>query len=479
MAFFSPTAPVRHEYNFEDRTVWADQLSYYDAGSNLFNITKHYFINFFIKNFTKTKTIPDINIDILSWTRNDPETLIASALCANTIPNKIFIIKKTSISGRKISAIVNSVNEATGITMTELSNLSLYLQEDKTHPLRVFKITKENNITQYAVIGTQNIAQKVYYTCIGMACVWFPDLFKNLDSDRGAAIKELCLAIGKMEEEAYKNAIEQCFKLCYEPIEPEIDYTPIATLLTIDKTSRIQSLQNSVADWHSAIETTLKNYESYQNNLRRVQKELTELLLNTQDDKTDEKIKIAKEFKSLVDYTFENSVHVITIRSKMLIDSQTIVKKLLTPGNTQGQLHYGITTEKQRRLFEELFIDKTLQIDFCTTFHKKQDGVPYRITRPTKIKRTLNTIPNPHLIHYTCYGSNHKLLIEANRDNNLEYYLGVLTACNSNLNTGDATVLNRFCSDILNVYTNAEILYDVKENKYISPAERMQSYETV
>ena len=214
-------------------------------------------------------------------------------------------------------------------------------------------------------------------------------------------------------------------------------------------------------------------------NIQQEQRKLTALF--TEPKKNEEQfIKDAQDCKSIVDYYVHEGKHMITIKSKMILDSKAIVTKILTPNNTTAQEHYNITSERAYKLFEELWLKETLQIHFCTRFIKtKGTAVPTSIQRPRAAKNTKNTIPNPHLIHYACFGSNKQILIDAARDNNLQYYLGALTACNSNLNTGDATVLSRFCRELLSEYRNEAILYDPATKTYTTPNERMKSYETI
>ena len=294
------------------------------------------------------------------------------------------------------------------------------------------------------------------------------------------ALKALCRTIGHMNSEDYVCRMLDCFDLCIAPVEKEIDFTNISTLLDQNIQTKIRTLQDKQAQKQDIITDLLNRYERAKRELQSVDWALSKLTADAQEDNSEDAIATAKAFKSIVGYTYNNENHNITIRSKMLLESDAIVKKLLRPDNYNAHNHYYIVNESVRKMYEDLWLNKTLQLEFCTTFVKAPGyAIPQRTLKPRWTKTTANTIPNPHLIYHNCYGDNRRQLIDANNNNNLEYYLGVLTASNSNLNTGDATVLSKFCKDMLDKYWNEPILYDVEAKVYVSPKERVASYETV
>jgi hypothetical protein len=477
MAYFNPTHELRNEATYEDG-AWKEELQEY-TNERITTITKSGLLNFFLKNYKNNENIQEIRTIITDYTRSDTIERVAEHILNTTLSNVIIFTKKTSITGRGIRNIAEFINAEDNTSVTELTNVSLLLQDNASDPVRAYQITKENNIKQYLIIGNKHMTQKVQYLCLGLVPNWFPELLEGLDETRLNAFKTLCYSIGKMQADLYCTSVRNCIELCAEPPAPTIDYTPITRLLSNDVQTKITQLQRTQASTQERINSILRDYENYINVLQQTTWELSKLITEDQTEQTEDTINIAKKFKSVVNYEFKDNEHYITIRSKMLIESDAIVKKILAPNNTTAQAHYGILTEKARRLFEDLWINKTLTLDFCTLFNKVHgNAVPY-CNVPTLPRLTTHTMPNPHLLHYSCYGDNRRQIIDACTSNNLEYYLGSLTAANSNLNTGDATVLNSFCRDLLTRYIDRPLLYDIENKKYISPRERMKLYETV
>lgn len=478
MAFFNTHVPLRVELTYEDEQ-WETYLQNY-IEEPVRGITKEYLINFFIKNFSKNTNQTKVTTRSFDYTRSDNYFNIVSSIHNCNTPNAILFYKKTSISRRMISTIKDEVNNFEDVHMTEQTGVSLYLQENITSPIRVFKVERPDETVQYVIIGTNNMLQNVYYTCLGLIPNWFPETLMNIDEDRKTALKELCNAIGNKNTEAYIQSIKKCFELCFEPVEQDIDFTSIVTLLDNNRTDKINHLNTRENALREQIDSIIIRYDSLTKDLRRTQWELSKLTTENNTEEDNKAIEIAKTFKSIVGYKLERGEHHITLRSKMMLESDAIVKKLLQPNNTYGQEHYYIYSDAQRRMFEDLFVNKTLELEFCTTIVKsKHLASPDRAITPIKTRRTANTMPNPHLVHYNCFGDNVKQLIAAQNDNNFEYYLGILTASNSNLNTGDATVLKKFCKNILEQYYDTRVLYDVEAKKYITPRERVTMYEAL
>ena len=483
LAFF-PHYTLAPEHISTDRYIWEHMLrDMIPLAMHIYSVTKQFLITCLLHNYKKipmTTTMPAVGFTFKSFRRIDDLDTIVDYIKTRRLNNEIYFIAKTSISGRQIATIAATINDDPLYTFTEETATSLYLQTDNHHPVRVFKLTTNNpTTTTYFVIGSNQMLMNVYYTCLALVPKWYPQIFEGIDSQRVDALINLFTAIGHMNSAEYDTAFRHCVNLCYEPTEPELDFTTISSFLKTDISTQINSLQGLIESYQKQIAIDLKAYERHTEDLRTNQQKLTTLLTAPNTDNA-AFINDAKSCKSIVAYNLENSSHVITLKSKMLIDSKAIVTKILEPNNTQAQTYYNITTLRARKLFEELWLKETLQIFFCTTFVKTTSAsVPTTIRVPKRTRNTKNTMPNPHLIHYSCFGSNKKLLIDAANNNNLQYYLGALTACNSNLNTGDATVLRRFCSEVLSNYADTPILYDVETKTYTTPRERMQSYETV
>lgn len=464
-----------------DRYYWDNVLKYI-MPEHYYSISKTFLINSIINNYKK-QSITNLKFETVfkSYRRIDTPDTIANWIKTRTVNNQIHFISKTSISGRQISTIAEDINNTEHLTFTEDVTTSLYLQSDKNHPIRVFKFTNANieHSANYFIIGSNQMLQSVYYTCLGLVPKWFPNILDGIDDTRKEAIVEICKAIGRMNNTDYHQALTNAFELLYTPEETPIDFSKIKTFLQLDFETIAQQTQDHINALQRNADNYLANYRDTMIGIQHEQRKLTALF--TEPKKNEEQfIKDAQDCKSIVDYYVNEGRHIITIKSKMILDSKAIVTKILAPNNTTAQEHYNITSKRAQKLFEELWLTETLQIHFCTRFIKtKSTAVPTSIQIPRVTKNTKNTIPNPHLIHYACFGSNKQILIDAARDNNLQYYLGALTACNSNLNTGDATVLSRFCRELLNDYRNEAILYDPATKTYTTPYERMKSYETV
>lgn len=477
MAFFNPAYPLGNEITFEDQNFKPILQDYDDT--TIYSVTKPFLLNFFIRNFSKNKLAPGINTTFWAYTRTEPLENIALRIINNNTPNLIYFIQKTSVSGRALGAFAKFINDTSSVKVTELTNISLAFQDNKADPVRVYKIEKADGKKQYAVIGTKHMTQKIQYMGLGLTPVLFPELLKDMDETKLNTFKSLCQSIGRMDAQEYETNIHACIALCEMPTLPEIDFTSIDNFLGKDNQTRIAKLRDKQRAEQQRIDNALRVYEESNQVLQKIIWELSKLTTEPQNNDSEKAIQIAKNFKSIVAYRYENNEYHITIRSRMILESDAIVKRIVEPTNYSAHEHYCIYSESARRLLEDLWVNKTLQLDFCTTFSKyKTDMIPI-CSRPSHPLLKRNTIPNPHLIHYACYGTNKKQLIDAYNSENLEYYLGILTSSNSNLNTGDATVLIAFCKDILQKYADENILYDVENKVYVSPKERMKYYETI
>jgi hypothetical protein len=481
---FNTTRLLTDEHRPADGYYWMNALKDYTQVTNVYSPTKHFLLTCLIHNYKKqpiTSSNSDIEISFAEFRRIDGPDTIVHYIKRCSLNNAIYFISKTSLSGRQIAMIAATINEDPDITFTEETTTSLYLQPDKSHPVRVFKlITKEPETITYFVLGTNHMLQNVYYTCLALTPKWFPSILDGIEANRKLALVKLYQAIGHMDHTEYDTEMRNCINLCYEPEENLIDYSPIVNLLQTDINKQIEEIQRLITSYRQSADEHLSLYQNKLTDIQAQQRKLTALLTEPKTD-SDTIINDAKSCKSIVNYyVTPEHAHRLTIKSKMILDTKAIVTKILAPENHTAHIHYHITSERARKLLEELWIKDTLQLYFCTTFHKSPNtSIPTSIIRPKHTRATKNTIPNPHLLYYTCYGSHKSVLIDAATANNLQYYLGVLTACNSNLNTGDATVLKRFCSDLFSEYKDKPILYDIENKVYITPTERMLSYETL
>ena len=478
---FNPNAQLTREITNADRFFW-EMMKDNTQCQYVYSTSKQFLLSCLIRNYKKipnTSSTPLVELIFKHYRRVDDINTIINYIKTRSL-NNIYFIAKTSISGRQIATIAEAINNDPSCTFTEDITTSLYLQTDKSHPVRVFKLTTNNpTTTTYFIIGSNQMLQNVYYTCLALVPKWFPNFFEGIDQTRINALIKVFTAIGHMNSNEYDEAMRNCINLCYDLEEQEIDYSTITSFLQPDIDTQINYLQKNIDMYRRNANSYLTQYETATAALQAEQRKLTQLL--TESNKDDETIIAdAKNCKSIINYYMHDGIHTITIKSKMILDSKAIVTKLLASGNKTAQAYYHIETEQQRKLFEDLWLNETLQIYFCTTFHKeKNKSIPDTISIPKRTKTTKNTIPNPHLRHFTCYGSNRKILTDAATNNNLQYYLGALTACNSNLNTGDATVLRYFCKDLLNTYYDTPVLYNTETKTYITPRERINSYETV
>ena len=480
--WFQPAVEISLERHYSDGGLgWMSWMAEFtETNDTIYYFSKTDLINLFLKQYNKLYTKP-LYISVNNYTRNTEDLTIINEILRPTNENTIKFITKTSISGRRINELITRATANSELyTFEELQNVSLYLQRDRTNAIRVFKRSNiyDNNVS-YLIIGTNHMSREALYTALGLAPVWFPDILTGLNNEHKQAIINLCDSIGKMDADLFEACINKCFKLIPETPEEEINFTGISKLFHINFETQKSNLVTKISNLDSAINSILSKYEQYLQERRETKLKLQTLL--TQEDVDDtQAIADAKTFKSIVYYNTEANMHYFIIRSKMMLDSTSVIQRILAPENTRAHEMYHLTSPNKRRLAKELFIDNTLQIDFCTKFTKESDRAYPSVSKPNKSIHNRNTIPNPHLIYYNCYGGNKKLLAEAHNAENLQYYLGLLTACNSNLNTGDAVVFTKFMYDLFVTYVQKPILYDVATKTYISPLERMHSYnETV
>lgn len=125
---------------------------------------------------------------------------------------------------------------------------------------------------------------------------------------------------------------------------------------------------------------------------------------------------------------------------------EDMAKRMIDNDSSYVYRDYGgdISAEDMKKLMSAVFIDQTLRMKFCASYHFEIDGGVSTNGRHTYGHEFREYMPNPHIDRYNCMG-NYTMTINqllANKD-----YIGAIEQCIAScksLNFGDSTVMVRF-----------------------------------
>lgn len=427
-------------------------------------------LNIFLSCSTKTDT--QIKNRVHHFTRIDTEQEIITTI-KSTITRgdtHLLFIEKTQLSQRAITRILDGLHD-NNCTITEKTEVSTYLS---LFDVRCFHIQEtQGKNTCYLFIG-KTIPCKAFYTAVGMLPKWYPNIFKKETHKYMDVIVDCCKAIAEMDEIRFINNINKLTNDMLEVLATQnnIDYNQLAKALIAEK-NRKNELEAEIINKQRLAAHTWQNYLNTLCNIENLNKALTDLI--TQESKIDneETLNELKAFKSIkafgqIKADPASTRTYLTLTSKCIPSNKELAEKIFTKPITAE--NYNCYTNAECKLMLDILVNDKYTIDFTTAFK-----VPYtqRIEQADGIY-TKNSIPNPHLRYHSCFGSNAQVIAKAQASGNIIDTIGALTACNSNLNTEDSVVLKEFTTDLLKIYKDKPILYNVENKKYYTVTEAIE-----
>lgn len=410
---------------------------------------------------------PQITMCYRHYIRNDRPESIAAYI--RNFTSDIIYIERTAYSGKAIAETIEQLKTHITDPIEELTNISLFLQE-KGSPVRVYKRTNQNTPPQYYIL-TNKCTEKIMNTTIGLIHNWFPHIYTDLDEPRQNTIKNYLKAIGESYEDAAQEELTALLNLLKEPELPQINYSAIAALAQTNKQEKIRNLESDMRNAQDELRRITAELNRVLEKIEKIEFKQRMTLLEPDDSPTKELVKELQAFKSIKYYGplegVNSYTNFITIVSKMMPSDQDLAQKIFS--DEAKAAFYGVHSQKFRQLMLDILTTDKYTINFRTSF-RLANLTDSTITTENAIPQLKkNTVPNPHLTYYNCFGGNAATLAHAGRKKDVITYLGVLTASNSNLNIGDATVLKLFCSHLLSTLYDKQVLFDNQTQTYIAP----------
>lgn len=437
-------------------------------------------LDILIKNYTNNTTNDRrITSTYTHFTQTDPISMVANYIargCADRTSelNHFNFIEKTRFSGVQITEVISSVERqlTDNQTLEELPAISVFLQT-KEIKIRVYKYKKDNTTIYY--ILTNKINQRTIATLIGMVPKFFPHVFDNLQEKEKTILIDLFTAIGTMEVENIEEALTKALAELKEPKLPEVPFEEILKLTQQRLDTKLETLRTTLTSKQNAQRDLLLSYADLQNTIQDLVAQIKGLMSIETKDESKELLDLVKSFKSIIGYIAIPEVSrtdkALVIRSKLIPSDPELAEKIFS--NATKASNYNVHQPNARTLLYRLLATQEYTLDFCTGFiyRKQSTSYPRIIYDHLPILYTRNTIPNPHLSYHTCFGGNGPLIANALVEGDIPKLLGITTACNSDLNIGDPTVLREFCRDLFDTYYDRPIIYVKSTKTYKTPKE--------
>lgn len=376
----------------------------------------------------------------------------------NSSISQVFILQGTAASVKRQIALAKN-------TMVEKKTVSLVLQEDNRHVVRVY--TRPNFPNRIYILTSRTVTQE--FECKVMAIIT-----KLFDVELPEAL--LILAKGLVENNYDLLEIE--FAKIYDALyEKELKELKRATDIAI-----LQSIPQIEIDIISnTIQRTKASITQREDELRHSYTVLQELNLKllglkTNDNSYEDVLDFLEANKSIYKYNLRQSgnaiyLDVVIVSDLVLIDKDILQMYLNTDRTNCINKYKNIAA-----LFKEVFIDRNYTIktyiESCIHIDRKEHLGFQQNTRLHE-----QYYPQPHLMRFNCLGGHRGLLTKALSKCDIIGATSILVSASQNLNFADTTVVEYFV-DFIRKHPGIKSIQDNTTGEMISYCnfkERMES----
>lgn len=350
-------------------------------------------------------------------------------------------------------------------------DLSLALQTQKNHKIAVITLIDTNTTIIFS--NKYNIEDvQTYYSIV-------PIVYPK--EDLPTELIESFLALYNKDYQKICDNLNIIFKdINISEIKLKILEEELTTLFkNVNDTS---ALDTSIRDLEAQLRT---QYDLIARTITIIQQKQAQRLILLNIDKN-EIVKTVIEYlqnNKLIDnfYITNNRLCIVVKTPIYFVDEEYLTKLFETP---KSYIHNFESDAKA--LLKEAFIDKKIKLivkailDINIAAIGSYNGnirgfADILRAKPMSITDGYtDAIPQPHLVHYNCFGGNETHILKAAQNKD---YIGVIAqgiaAC-QNLNFGDTSVCSSFLNDITRNCTNAKFILDEETNEQITYSEWKQ-----
>ena len=354
-------------------------------------------------------------------------------------------------TGTKIYDYVTELCKAQETHYKDLKHLAVSLTEHKNHKVRV--IVSERT----AWILSNEFSNKFVQNCLAL----FPFIFDIKELQENAEIIQCCQAVTK--EQSIKQFFTKSFK--------EIEKIRQAKKLMVIKDALNAGIKQQIDDLDYDIRRKESNITDLENRLydgyKRIQVlRATKLGFENQEGASLDQVNEILDFVKNNQYTeslelFEYGGYTylqLDLRAPIMIYEsepleKTIESRLSDPYRTDSYKYV-------LRALKRIFIEEELQM-FCQTMVRiKVSSADFTGNKdPNNMAyKDYKLMPHPHLVAFNCWGDNKNNIQKALRETDILTAFTMMIVAAENINFTDATVLNRWLENIMNMSS----LYNVK-----------------
>lgn len=240
-------------------------------------------------------------------------------------------------------------------------------------------------------------------------------------------------------------------------IANEVTRQEISGIARIAREARINSLNSDIRDFEGRIETAYRLIGEHISTIQRMEKELFSETNMINDE----------AFEELANYILSNeSIRFVKrVRGRVVFDikhrmtdvdadaAETLIRER-TSYLYDGCNNFGnISKEDMRILWTGLFIDQEIQLSLFSRIMLDFDTKTITAERGTLASTPsvfeVDSIRNPHIEGYNCFGGNKQIIIESLRKNDFIMAIQQAVASVGGINVYDSTVMSTFSNTIV------------------------------
>ena len=408
----------------------------------------------------------NFKIEFKKWTLNNSKSIIDSYPDIHELITEMFETENNHYNKLYVVHITR------GSELFEMAknhekfdkNIGLALQIEQNHKIAVIKVNEHTTVIFTNKYDTKEM--QTYYSIV-------PIVFSKENLP-----EELVKTFLELYNKNYTQIIEK-INILFENIditEMKLEHLKKNLTIIFKNTNGINQIDNDIANLNQTLNSYYDEIIKLITNIK--EKELRKVILMGTDfeQHTSELIEYMNTNKFITDIDIQNNYLYITIKTPIYFVDEKFIQRLFdTP---KSYLHGKPKIIKD--LVQELFLDKksliivkakmAINISAITSINTgAYGGRLSNIVSPTSQNLSFtDSVPQPHLIHYKCFGGNETHILKNLQNNDIIGFIAQIIASCQNINFGDQVVTEHFLKDITDYYSNTKCIIDTETNEQIS-----------
>lgn len=407
-------------------------------------------------------------IEFKKWTLGTTKNLIEEYSNINEIISSVFYTEENNINKLYV------VHVTRGSELFEMAknhekfdkNIGLALQMEQNHKIAVIKVNESTTVVFTNKYDT--LEMQAYYSIV-------PIVFS-----KEKLPEKLIKSFLELYNKNYSQIIDNIYILFKDIDVTEIKMKHLKTNLTtlFKNPNKINQIENDIKSLNQTL-------NSYYDEITRIlanikDKELRKLILIGQDFEqvTLELIEYMSTNKFITDIDIQGNELHVTVKTPLYFADEKFIQKLFdTPKSYINE-----KSKEVKALIKEVFLDKksiiivkckiVININSIANINTgtRMDGIRSIIyaTHLYPNQFFTDSVPQPHLVYYNCFGANETHLLKTVQNNDIIGLIAQAIASCQNINFGDSAVSNKFINDIETNYANKKFIYDEEIKEQIS-----------